>query len=95
MIDIQLQVVAILVGVKSKNHQTKSISNAICEYLQFYMTKYYFQIQIIIFISSWGYCDDGTAVPKRGSKINAEDHKYFEVETTVLPNDECGIRSSG
>ena len=39
----------------------------------------------------WGFCDDANGLP---SKDNGTKHKYFEVESTLLPNEVCNLRSS-
>ncbi len=41
--------------------------------------------------SRWGYCDDASALPSRGDPLL---HRYFEVETTLLPNEVCKLQSN-
>ncbi len=43
-------------------------------------------------IHSWGFCDETFKIPNEG---DFTDHKYFEVETTLLPNSDCGIDDKG
>ena len=46
---------------------------------------------IYFHVFRWGYCDDASGLPYKPD--NLVDHKYFEVETTVLPNRICGFQS--
>ena len=38
----------------------------------------------------FGYCDDSSALPVISDPVA---HKYFEVETTLLPNEMCKLQS--
>ena len=43
---------------------------------------------------SWGFCNDANEIPSAECITGTTSHKYFEVETTLLPNEVCNIRST-
>ena len=48
------------------------------------------KLNLCIFPFRFGYCDDSSALPDRADPVA---HKYFEVETTLLPNEMCKLQS--
>ena len=50
--------------------------------------------KLIARFCSWGFCNDANEIPSAECITGTTAHKYFEVETTLLPNEVCNIRST-